>query len=150
MKNKTILFVCTGNTCRSPMAELILKNKLKKQGIAGYRVKSAGLTAKDGDKISPNSRKALKLLGINVSGFKSRLCDVKVLLSSDLVICMTSSHKEKIKNYPWVYTLGELTGVGEIIDPYGQDEKVYEKTMRQIEKGCNVLINMIIKGEIQI
>ena len=148
MKNKKILFVCTGNTCRSPMAELLLKTKLKNAGILGYKVKSAGLCANAGAKISENSKSALKLLGVKSVGFKSTLADAKTLLTSDVIICMTSSHKEKIKNYPNVYTFNGLTGVGEVLDPYGQDLNAYIKTSHVIDDGCNELIKLIEKGEL--
>lgn len=148
MKNKTILFVCTGNTCRSPMAELILKEKLKNGDIKNYKVKSAGLKATAGDKMSENSKKALKLLGVKVTNFRSKLCDAKLLLSSDYVICMTSAHKDKIKNFPNVFTFSEITGMGEVIDPYGQDLTVYQKTSHQIEDGCNEILKLILQGEL--
>ena len=55
MKKKSIIFVCTGNTCRSPMAEIILKTKLKNAGITDVKVSSAGLCASLGEKMSKNS-----------------------------------------------------------------------------------------------
>lgn len=148
MKNKKILFVCTGNTCRSPMAELLLKSKLKNAGITGYRVKSAGINATLGAKISENSKKALKLLGVKVVGFKSSVLDAKTLLTSDYIICMTNSHKEKIKNFPGVYTFSELTGTQEVLDPYGQDLNAYIRTSHILDDGCNELIKLIEKGEL--
>ncbi len=147
MKLKRILFVCTGNTCRSPMAEIIMKNKLKLAGVTGIRVSSAGILASDGEKMSKNSALALKQLGYKPYGFKSKTLNIDLIMKYDAIICMTSSHKARLNVFENVCTLNELTGVGEIIDPYGGDLSVYVKTSHQLEDACNILLNRILSKE---
>lgn len=146
-KNKTILFVCTGNTCRSPMAEIILKNKIKAMGIQGVRVSSAGLNTSDGLKMSKNSFEALKLMGYKGYGFKSKQITIDIIKKSDIIICMTASHKHALCSIPNVYTIDEITGVGEIFDPYGGNINVYIKTSHQLEDACNIITEKILNGQ---
>ncbi len=146
---KKIMFVCTGNTCRSPMAEIIMKNKLKELGITDIRVSSAGLSAVDGEKISKNSFLALKGMGYKAYGFKSKRLTQKHMRNYDLVVCMTKNHKEYLKNFKNAVTMHELTGLGDVPDPYGQGLEVYERTAYCISAGCEIIISRIIneKGE---
>ena len=132
------------------MAEVILKNKIKLADIKGVRVASAGLSAVNGEKMSKNSFIALKQLGYKGYGFKSKKADAMTILKSDYVICMTMGHKAYIQNFPNVYSIDEITGVGEIPDPYGGDLTEYIKTSHKIEDACNIIIEKLIenKGEL--
>lgn len=142
---KKITFVCTGNTCRSPMAEIILKSKLKLAGVKDIKVTSAGLNAKDGDKINPKSMQALKLMGLKAYSFRSKNLTEKLIKSSDMIICMTGTHKLYLAGEKNVYSMHEITGLGDIADPYGQDVGVYIKTSHEIEDGCNILLKKLLK-----
>ena len=149
MKKKNIIFVCTGNTCRSPMAEIILKNKLKLAGVDNIKVSSAGLSAGVGEKISRNSLLALKQLGYKSYAFKSKPLTHSAIIKADLVLCMTMQHKTWLKGYDNVFAISEITGLNDISDPYGGDLGVYIKTSHQLEDACNIILNKILgdKGD---
>ena len=145
-----IVFVCTGNTCRSPMAEIIMKNKLKSAGISKVRVSSAGVSAVDGEKMSKNSFDALKELGYKPYGFKSKMITEKIVRTADIVVCMTDRHKLFFKGFKNVTTMDELAGLGNVPDPYGQGMDVYLKTAYFISAACEIILTRLIneKGDI--
>ena len=129
-KFMNILFVCTGNTCRSPMAEALLKSK----GLKNVNVMSAGLAAYE-EPISDNAKIALKNKGIDYSDFISKPLTLELLKEADLVFCMSESHKAALKNFDNVFVLG--SGIS---DPYGCDLFVYEECRDQIETEIDALI----------
>ncbi len=120
-----LIFVCSGNTCRSPMAEIITKAEIKKRGLnAEYTVNSFGLAVKKGDELNPNAAEALFRLGYGKRKHKAKLLTRAAVEKGDLIVCMTEEHKRKI-NVPHALTFDEILGGGNIPDPYGQSLEVY-------------------------
>ncbi|MCD6176758.1 MAG: Sua5/YciO/YrdC/YwlC family protein [Candidatus Cloacimonetes bacterium] len=142
-----ILFVCTGNTCRSPIAKCLAKRIITEKEIK-FRVTSAGFTT-DGMPISENSNYVLALHGIDASEHTSTLLNEESLRKSWLVLTMTANHKNKILQlYPAsaskVYTLSEYTGLSsDITDPFGKDIEYYKNTFEEINEKVQIIFEKI-------
>jgi protein-tyrosine-phosphatase len=91
---KTILFLCTGNVCRSPMAEGLFRHAVKGRGE--FRILSAGLGAVDGQPPTSHSVQAMKEIGLDISGQRSRALTAELVRSADLILGMTHSHTDTV------------------------------------------------------
>lgn len=143
----TILFVCTGNTCRSPMAEYLLRNMLEKRNVEGWNVKSAGIAAYPGGDISKETLKVLQKEEIAAENHDVKQVDQDMVDNADIILTMTESHKEHLQQVMDIadgklHTLKELIGEQDldILDPFGQSLPVYEKTKMEIKKALSELI----------
>lgn len=132
-----ILFVCTGNTCRSPMAEVLARRILGE----GFRVESAGVSAMEGAKASAHARSVVGERGGSLEDHRSRRVEEQLLREHDLVVAMTTEHRERVRRLapalgPRIVTLGELAGRPEadVRDPYGGSVEEYEDTYDEIER----------------
>ena len=143
MMTRTYLFVCTGNTCRSPMAAGLAKKLLaEREGCKvgelaehGVRVLSAGTFAGEGARAAENAIRAVKALGADISRHRSRILTRELINGSDVVFCMTDSHVSEAKRIApdQAHKIRRLDPDGNVPDPVGGPLDVYRASAERIQ-----------------
>jgi protein-tyrosine-phosphatase len=158
-KPKKILFVCTGNTCRSSMAQSLAQKKLQMMNMGSEQVEiiSAGTAAIDG---CPASREAIKVLkdrGIDLSGHTAQKLTLNMIKEADYIFTMTGLHKEQVlfidpSAKGKVFTLKEFSGTEkagmenhmDILDPFGGSEEIYLQCANKLDEAITKMLKKII------
>ncbi len=149
---KNILFVCTGNTCRSPMAENLFRLRAGKKNP--WNVSSAGLAATPNLPASLEARIVTSELGADLSHHQSKPLTAENAAQADLILVMTEAHRDQLRSqFPEVahrvYLINELgtSKVHDICDPYGGSLEMYKQTRDEIERAILELIIFLRLGE---
>lgn len=140
-----LVFVCTGNTCRSPMAEFMFKAYLKtKKRHGDFNVLSAGLYARRGDVLSATADEALDALGVKHNADRrAKPFTVMMAEDSDLIVAMTERHADIIGD-------GDVTSFDRLIgkpidDPFGGSLESYLNCAKAIQSGFDALLELCDK-----
>lgn len=154
-QEKLIVFVCTANVCRSPMAEKLFVDAFEKsKSKKNVKVFSAGISAMDGDQASENSIDACEEIGLDLKDHRSAALTRATAENASAIFCMTESHRALLQMY---FDLPETTQVflmrefmegenKELPDPYGQNIDVYRNCRENMKESIPSLLKWVEKN----
>ena len=154
-EEKLIVFVCTANVCRSPMAEKLFVDAFQKSNSKKkIKVFSAGISAMDGDQASANSIQACEEIGLDLKDHRSAALTRATAENASAIFCMTESHRALLQMYfdlpekTQVFLMREFIedGSNDLPDPFGQDMDVYRDCRENMKESLPSLQNWVEKN----
>ena len=149
-----VMFICTGNTCRSVMAKAIFEKILAEEGIKNIEVYSSGIYAEDGDGPAMYAIETMKEINIDITGHRSINIKKSKIEEMDIILCSTLSQKLMVlQMYPNlknnIFTIKEYANKEnenedlDIKDPWGYDLTIYRKCANELKKYLKKIANKL-------
>ena len=142
---KRVLMVCTGNICRSPMAEVLLAKRLRDRGLSAV-VESAGIAALVGHKAHPLAQALMGARGLDLGRHRARQLTRELIRSFELLLVMEAAQQRAVEAMDpaargRVHRLGCI-GRFDVPDPYHHDRAAFERSLSLIERGLDEIENV--------
>jgi protein-tyrosine phosphatase len=139
---KSILTVCIGNICRSPMAQALIARRLAGRGLDAA-VESAGLAAQVGRAADPIAQELMRERGLDLSGHRARQLTPELLRAFEIVLVMEAAQQRAVEGM-WPSARGRVYRIGrsgdfDVPDPYRRDRAAFEMALALIERGVDDL-----------
>jgi protein-tyrosine-phosphatase len=151
-----VLLICTGNTCRSPLAAALLQRQLEQRGVTDITVGSAGTGAQVGAPASEGSYLVALEDGIDLSAHRARLLTPELASGADLILTMSRSHRQRVHDMPpgaRVFLLGEYAGrtgaAAEVDDPFGGSIADYRATYEQLRELTSAVVQRLERDRVR-
>jgi len=143
----SVLLVCVGNICRSPMAEALLINRLSDSNYAKINITSAGVGALVGHEADATAKELMTEKNIDVSAHRARQLSTELISEYDLILVMETGHINAVHNIApsskgKVHLLGKWSDF-EISDPYMQSRREFEVALELIERGVDEWVEKV-------
>ncbi|UCD23213.1 MAG: low molecular weight protein arginine phosphatase [Gemmatimonadota bacterium] len=149
---KRLLMVCTGNICRSPLAESLMRSELQQIGVNDVVVSSAGTGAWEGAPASEGAYLVGLEHNVDLSHHSARLLTRDLVRESDLIFTMARHQRARVEDLGGegkVYVLGEYAGLSgpdaEVSDPFGADLEVYRETFDQLQRLTEIAVERFVR-----
>lgn len=146
-----VLFVCSGNVCRSPLAEAMLRRLAAQRRVGGVTVSSAGTAAWDGAPASEGSYLVALEHGLDLSAHQARQITAGIVAEADLILCMGEQHVEQAealggsgKTHLLGSYAGEPPGNDEVADPFGGDVEEYRATYLRLSALVDAALSRLV------
>ena len=145
-----ILFVCTGNTCRSPLAEAITRRLAEERGLANVSVESAGASAWPDAPASDGALLVAMENGLDIGDHRARLLSPEIVAKADLILAMGPHHLDRVEalggaGKSWLLTAYAADGAmaRAVSDPFGGDLGIYRATFEELTREIGAVLDRV-------